>query len=267
MTNSLSKYLPLIDQFDLQPNSILFIASDSSNLAKYFKEEGSPFDVNEFIEFLQEFLSEGTLIFPAYTDLLRNNETFDYAKSVPTTGAISKRVGRRKDFKRTADPLHSVYVWGAKQQEICELDAKSTFGEDSIFGYLNRNHAKMLIIDVHFQNSFTFIHYIEEQLNVAYRRYFNYRFIVLKDGKSYVKPLLFHTKKMGVETDLFELQKDLIQNNYIQEANVFGAKLLFLDFSATKLHCENFLKNGGKLYKWKARLFFKQLIKKIINRK
>jgi aminoglycoside 3-N-acetyltransferase len=49
------------------------------------------------------------------------------------------------------------------------MNNKSAFGSDSPFAYFHRNNAKMVMIDVDYQNSFTFVHYVEEMKQVDYR--------------------------------------------------------------------------------------------------
>ncbi|NRA13614.1 MAG: AAC(3) family N-acetyltransferase, partial [Crocinitomicaceae bacterium] len=105
-------YTSIASQLPLGKSDILFIASDIKQIALNCRSKGESFDVNAFIESFQEVLSEGTLIIPSYTDYLKNGETFDHSKSKPSTGALSNKVLRRKEFIRSTDPLHSVLAWG-----------------------------------------------------------------------------------------------------------------------------------------------------------
>jgi len=131
-------YLSIASQLPLNKDDVLFIASDIKQIALECRAAGEPFDVNAFIESFQDVLSEGTLVVPAYTDYLKNGETFDHKKAKPSTGALSNKVQRRKDFIRSKDPIHSVFAWGKHADEIANLDNESTLGEGSIFGLLHR---------------------------------------------------------------------------------------------------------------------------------
>jgi len=188
-------YLNLAIRLPLKPNDVLFIASDIKQIALDCRAKGEQFDVNAFIESFQSVLSEGTLIVPAYTDYLKNGSSFDHAKDRASTGALSNKVQRRKDFIRSKDPLHSVFAWGKHADEIAELDGPSSLGEGSIFDFLYKKEAKMICIDVDFQNSLTFVHYVEEKEQVSYRKPYNWNLNVVFEGKSYAKDLIFHTKK------------------------------------------------------------------------
>ena len=131
-TSLKGSYTALAEQLNLEENDTLFIASDIRQLALQARKNGDSFDANAFIESFQAVLHNGTLIVPAYTDQLKNGETFDHQKAKPTTGALSNKVFRRKDFIRTKDPLHSVFVWGTGAKELSHLDGTSSLGEGSI---------------------------------------------------------------------------------------------------------------------------------------
>jgi len=110
---------------NLKSDDVVFVSSDLKNFAFNAKKQQKSLNIDLFIENFQRVLSDGTLIIPAYTDYLKNGDTFDFVKSKPSTGAISNKVFKRKDFLRTSDPLHSVLVWGKHQDEILILNDES----------------------------------------------------------------------------------------------------------------------------------------------
>jgi len=267
MAEKVNLYTEFIETFDLQEDDVIFMSSDITNLAKYFKEKLVAFDVNTFVEILQLKLKNGTLIFPAYTDKLRHGDIFDYKKAKPTTGALSNRIGRRKDFVRSFDPLHSVYTWGKKADEIVKLKDESSFGENSIFGFLARENAKFIFIDVDLQNSFTFIHYLEEKLKISYRKYYSMN-IQLKNGDTLKdEAIQFHTKKMGVCTQLYPLQDYLIRKGFLEEKLNFNAKVHLSNANEMTKGVHAFLSSGGKMYTFDFKLFAKQFVKRILGKR
>jgi aminoglycoside 3-N-acetyltransferase len=267
MTVNKNVYQELVDSFELKKDDTLFISSDISNLAKNFKERGVAFDVNSFIVELQQKVKEGTIIIPAYTDNLRNGDIFDYQKSKPTTGALSNRVGKRKDFARSFDPLHSAYVWGKWKTVILNLSDESAFGENSIFGLLAKENAKFIFIDVDLQNSFTFIHYLEQKRNVAYRKFYPVEIQIKNNNIVAPKLIQFHTKRMGISTNLFPLQTYLLENKYVKE-KIFGQSRIYLSNADEMTKGVNdCLQKGIKLYKFDAVLLAKQFVKKMIGKK
>jgi aminoglycoside 3-N-acetyltransferase len=259
-------YTDLIDQLDLHHEDSVFLSSDINRLALYFKNQGIAFSADRFIDLLQQKLSEGTLIVPAYTDLLKNGGTFDRQKSKPTTGALSNRVFKRKDFERTSDPLHSVFVWGKRKSELLELKDKSTFGPNSIFAYLNRIKGKMIIIDVHFQNSFTFVHYIEEKKNVSFRRPYKWNMKMIDNGIQTDREVIFYTKKPGYLVDLDDLQNQLIQSGVVIQKQIFNIPVLLMDLDKVGKAVEEYLDRGGKTYAFSWKVWLKQTIKNILGK-
>lgn len=264
---NLTSYLELAESLPLKKNDILFIASDLGQLAKDCRARGERFDANAFIESFQSFLSDGTIVIPAYTDNLWNGDTFNYHKSRPTTGALSNKVFRRKDFVRSHDPLHSVFAWGKYAEDIEKLNAESTFGKGSIFDFLYTHKAKMICIDVHFQNSLTFVHYVEEKKGVKYRKFYDLQLKVMDDHGEHDQKIRFHTKKPWILTDLYDLQQSMgaegIKTNY-----KFGnVKIQYFELRKAHNYIVDYIHSGRRLYQVDLIHFVKRVIKKIIRKK
>lgn len=261
------RYLNLPNELSLASSDILFIASDVSKLALNLKHQGERFDANIFIESFQEKLSDGALIIPAYTDHLKNGDVFDHLKSKPSTGAISNKVMRRKDFNRSFDPLHSVFYWGKKSKEIKRINSESTLGKGSIFEFLHRNKAKMICLDVDFQNSLTFVHYVEEIKKVKYRKKYHWHFKIKCADSFEEKKTIFYTKKAGTVTKLDSFQEDAIKKGIVKEFYLEDSKILFFDFAEIYTFIEEYLNSGKKLYGFSFREWLKNNVKKVIKRK
>ena len=84
-------------------------------------------------------------------------------------GFITNIALSRADFIRTKHPIYSFAVSGKYSQDFFQLNNKGSFDSDSPFAMLERVNAKMLLVDVDYQNSFTFVHYVEECNSVSYR--------------------------------------------------------------------------------------------------
>lgn len=264
----LSSYLKLAESLPLKDDDILFIASDLHTIARDCRKNGERFDANEFIDSFQKVLSKGTLIIPAYTDNLWSGDTFDIKKSRPTTGALSNKALRRSDFKRTMEPLHSVFVWGRDTDEVLALNPESTFGKDGIFGFLHRKKAKMICVDVHLQNSFTFVHYVEEKLKVKYRKYYHLEMDMIdENGESRSKKIAFHTKRPWILTDLYDLQQSLGADRVKQNFKFRNSKIQYFELDKAYKYVIKYIRSGKKLYHIDLTHLVKTIVKKIIGRK
>jgi len=70
---------------------------------------------------------------------------------------------------RTGHPIYSFAVIGARAREFKGVVNFSGYGADSPFGLLYRGGGKIAILDLPDQNSVTFYHFVEENLEVPYR--------------------------------------------------------------------------------------------------
>ncbi|PWL24246.1 MAG: hypothetical protein DCO96_14695 [Fluviicola sp. XM-24bin1] len=259
-------YLDLAVALPLKSNDSLFIASDVTQMALDARNDGNAFNANAFIESFQNVLSEGDLLIPAYTDNLKDGDTFDHSKSKPTTGALSNKVGRRKDFIRSKDPLHSVYAWGKSATTISELDGQSSLGEDSIFHWMHDNKAKMMCIDVHFQNSLTYVHFVEERRKVKYRKPYNWTIKRVFKEHSDEKSFVFYSRQPWVLTDLELLQNKAIEKGVAQVFEINNATILFFEILEMHQLIESMLDNGEKLHRINLVHFAKGIAKRILGK-
>lgn len=259
-------YTSFARQLPIEKGDILFIASDIKQMALDCRSNGEKFDVNAFIESFQEVLSEGTLIVPSYTDYLKNGETFDCVKSKPSTGALANKVQRRKDFIRTKDPLHSVFAWGKHADEIANMNSDSTLGKGSIFDFLHANNAKMICIDVDFQNSLTFVHYIEEKEKVSYRKAYEWKMKTTIDGVEAEREFTFHTKKPWILTDLYGLQTESAKDGVNQLYSFNKSTVHYFELNKMHDYILDYMKSGNKLYKVSLMHFARMITKRILGR-
>lgn len=155
----------------IQKGDIILLTSDITDLFLTCQEHGETFDANVLLDKFQEAVGEeGTLLIPTYNWGFCQGKTFDYRRTPSKTGALGNAALRRKDFKRTKHPIYSFAVWGKDTAYLCSLENVDSFGPDSPFAYLERVDGKNVFIgSASMRNSFTYIHYIEQQLGASYR--------------------------------------------------------------------------------------------------
>lgn len=251
---------------ELPEDAVIFVTSDLKRIGLQSRANKQTIDAMAFLDNLQKVVCKGTIIVPTYTDYLKNGDTFDYLKSQPSTGALSKRVLKRKDFTRTTDPLHSVCVWGKYANEILQLKDESTFGKNSIFDFLWQKNALFLFFDVSIQQSFTFIHHVEEQIDVPYRRYKNWKIWIKMDGTESLQPVKFHTRKPGVISNVEALNTTLLNEGLMKRVrygNVFIDKVTAI---ATAEKVKIFIQQKKYLYHFSVFAYFKTVMKRMLGR-
>lgn len=251
---------------DIPSGGTVFLTSDITNFALKAKANGRSINIQLFIDNFQLVLKEGTLIIPGYTDYLRDNDTFDYQKSKPSTGAISNRVLKREDFTRTFDPLHSVFVWGKEKEAILKLKDESTFGENSIFSFLEKKDCIFIFMDVHMNKSFTFIHYIEEQEKVPYRKYYNWTIAIKNNNETSLNTVRFYSRKPGVVNSILKLHEYFKKNKLVDTYNYIDLSIELITAKTTTTAAKYFIRKKDYFYSFSIKSYIKAIIKKIIGR-
>lgn len=228
---NISIYDKILSSININKNDNLFISSDMTTLLFNYLEQGIKFDCNLFIEAVQEKIgSNGTLIFPTYNWMFCKGETFDYNKTLSKTGIFSKVALKRDDFKRTKHPIYSFAVWGKNQKELYELENISSFGIGSPFDYMYHYNYKNLFIDVSYQDSFTFVHYIEEVVggeNIDYRymKDFTSDYIDENNNKSERTYSMFvRDIEKNTVHDFTDITKDIDNGEYSKKYTVDGSE-------------------------------------------
>jgi aminoglycoside 3-N-acetyltransferase len=260
-------FLVFFQSLQLKKEDVVFISSDLGQLAKSCRANNERIDLHELIETLQGILTDGTIVIPAYTDDLLSGDTFDWVKSKPTTGALSNKVQKRNDFIRTRDPLHSVFVWGKHQQEVLGLDDESTFGSHSIFSFLKKVNAKFIFIDIHIQECFTYIHFIEEQLQVPYRKSYTYTIDCVYPEGTMKRNVKFYSKRLGVTSDINDLHAVLMHDQVYQIFQFRDSYIHILEAQTVWTYAVKSIHKGPKLYKYSLFKHLKDVIKRYVLRR
>ena len=176
MNNFSFEIKKLLNNFDLNKGDTIMLVSDISNILITYKKKGKNFDANLFIDSVLERIgTEGTLLIPTYNYDFCSGVTFNYHSTPSITGSLGKIALKRKDFKRTTNPIHSFVVSGKDKELLYNLKHYSSFGDDSPFCYLHKKNAKYFSIGLDFTNlGFTPAHYVEEKVGVSYRYFKNF---------------------------------------------------------------------------------------------
>lgn len=170
---NMSEYISLKEnakQWGLKPGDEIMISSDVKRLLYDCVTREDDTDMNVLLDSIIDIIGPtGTILIPTFNWDFCKGKTFDYRRTPCKTGSIGKAALKRTDFKRTKHPIYSFAVWGAGKDELCALENKSSFGADSPFTYCRDHNVKNYFIDVECQHSFTFVHYVEEQVGIKYR--------------------------------------------------------------------------------------------------
>ena len=165
-----------IEKLYIEENSILLLTENSLTLLMAMKQIGemSQYNIDELFDILLDKLikklgDKGTLLIQTFDWRFCNNKIYDIRKSKSRTSFLGNIALKRDNFIRTKHPIYSFAVTGKYKNELANLDNKGSFDKNSPFYFLYEKKAKMMIIDISLQESFTFAHCVEEIEQVHYR--------------------------------------------------------------------------------------------------
>jgi len=151
--------------------------------------EGGPQTV---IDALLEVLGEeGTLVMPTFNfDFCEQYNRsgkgyFDVENTPSKMGILTELVRKMPGAKRSVIPIYSVAVYGKLADKLSSVNDKNVFGKGSIFGKLHELNAKIMIIGLSYNNSWTFVHYIEQMEGCDYRYLKDFSGTIVVSGKKY----------------------------------------------------------------------------------
>jgi len=166
------------------------------------------------------------------------------------TGSLSNIALKRKEFKRSKNPIYSFAVAGKDRNYICELKHKNCFGLDSPFGYLIKKKAKNLCIGIDYKDGFTLVHAVEELIGVNYRYHKNFSGISIENKKKMLGTYTMYVRDLSsnlVTVINKKLDNILIKKKILSKNNFFKIGMELVDINKTFKILYNDLKNNGNL--------------------
>ena len=162
-----------------------------SALRKVGEIEGG---ANGLIDAFIEYLHNGHLIIPTHTwEGIAERLYYDVNSTPTCLGALSKVALERKDGTRSLHPTHSVKVFGknAKKMVKGEENCTTPTFKGCLLSRFCRKNAYVLLLGVT-QTSNTFLHAVEERLNIPDRITPDRLEITIRDydGKEFKSPKL-----------------------------------------------------------------------------
>lgn len=159
-----------LEELKIDKGDLLLITGNLIKLLKKAKRHDKKFTLDLLIDMILDKLgTDGTLVIQTFNWDFCEGKTYDIINSKSKTGSLGSIALKREDFARTKHPIYSFAVAGKYQQDLTSLDNIGAFDSNSPFDFMYRNNAKMIIVDLPLQNSFTFVHYVEEVYKVSYR--------------------------------------------------------------------------------------------------
>lgn len=179
----------------------------------------------KFKRFSQEILKcigkNGTLLVPSFTHSFCKNKVFDPENQKSEVGLFSENFRKLKEFKRTKHPIYSFSIFGKNKDYYEKSDHETCFGKNSVFDLFLKKKGKIISFGSPFEDSVTFLHYIEQQAKVKYRYFKKFEgHIKNKKSKKRVKTIYFvrnlkKNKTFIMPSGLFKIIKKKTFGRYL----------------------------------------------------
>lgn len=169
----------------IKKNDLVMIHGDAGITANLNKEDSLNFFFDEIIKYLGR---DGTILIPSFTYSFCKTQKFNVLSSKSEVGLFSEAFRLRKDTFRTSHPIFSFSIYGKLKNFFLKSENTTCFGKNSLFEKFHKKNGLIISLGRNLEYGATFLHYIEESLNVKYR--FNKTFY----GKVYYKKKEKNTK-------------------------------------------------------------------------
>ena len=245
----------IFDKINIISGDKILVHSNILKILIKLKKKNKKFNANLIIDsIINKVGPNGTIIFATYNWNFCKGIAFDYNKSQSMAGSMGSFALKRKDFRRTKNPIYSFAVTGKDKDYLCNLIHNNCFDLDSPFGYLIKNHAKMLFIGMDYKDGFTLCHVAEQAVGVNYRilKNFSGSYIDKFKNKSKVNCRLFvRNLNSNVASTMInkKMDKVLIKNQAYEKKIVGGIILNLIDMNkAYKIMKHDLQNKGGLVY-------------------
>ena len=166
----------IVEKLRIDKGEILLLTENSLTLLMAMKkiDKESKYNIDELFNKLIDRLvdklgDKGTLLIQTFDWRFCKGKKWDIKNSISRTSYLGNIALKRDDFIRTKHPIYSFAVTGKYKSELKGFKNIGSFDINSPFHFLYEKNAKMIIIDIPIQYSFTFVHYVEEMKKVNYR--------------------------------------------------------------------------------------------------
>ena len=163
LKNNLEK---LFNKLGIKRGNKIILHSNAAGLFQYINKKDS-LDIF-YKSLIRKLGPKGVLAIPTYNYDFARGVTFNKNKSSSQVGYFTNYMLKKKPSTRTNDPIFSHLIFGKNIKQFKNANNLEVFGKESIFGLFEKFNFQILCFCCS-PSSITFIHYIENLMDVKYR--------------------------------------------------------------------------------------------------
>ncbi len=217
----------------VSPGGTVLLMADVTRLALLFRRAGRPFTPGDLLDAFADAVGpEGNLLVPTYSFDLEDGAAFDLRRTGSISGALALAALAHPRFVRTPHPLHSFAVCGAQAAALAASTETGSFGPRSPFAFLQQQRARLIAIDLRLDDSLTYVHFVEEQERVPYRRPRSMTFrYTAADGTTAPRTFTILAKRPGHHMHFAGLEALLQADGASRSVPLDGVRALVVDLA------------------------------------
>lgn len=253
----------------VRPGNSIQLMADVTRLAWAYRKSGGRFDAGRFLSaFVEAVGPDGNVLVPTYNFDLRSGDHFDVRRTRSISGAMANAALDHPAFVRTQHPLHSFAIAGADAARLATIDHRGSFDESSPFAFLKEHNATLVAIDLPLNDAFTFVHFVEQQEQVHYRRHQRCTIRYTgRDGQAADRQYELFAKKSGYVNSFERAQGPLIQAGAFSEQVIAGSRVLRIDLSKgyDVIKADIHQNNARSIHHFDAKVWLADVLKGVLH--
>ena len=176
----------LLKDLNIKKGDDLMIHGDAGIIAQLNLKNKKRFKFffNEIINFVGK---KGTILVPSFTYSFCKTKIYNPKKSKSEVGMFGEEFRKLKISKRTNHPIFSFSIFGKNWKYYKKANIETCFGKNSIFHFFHKVNGKIISFGSLFEQSATFLHYIEESAKVNYRYFKTFEGVLKNNIKKKIK--------------------------------------------------------------------------------
>jgi len=202
-----------------------------------------------------------TIILPSFSgNAFLKSKQFHIDTSLDRNGILPKEALKSKKYFRTPQPIHSYLVLGKHKKEISKLKFKTSWGKKSLFEWLKKKNARLVVFGVPWNKGCSYLHRFEELNLVPWRYFKEFKGNMYKNKKKIgICKEIKYSKYKNLKYDLNPIVKSIDNKMFLKSSS----KKFFLE-SITCNEIDRFAEKFFKKNAWKI-VKNKKEIKKLIK--
>ena len=205
----------------IKPGDTIFLHGNAGITSQYIYKKGQN-PVRGFFNELKTFLCNGTILVPSFTYSATKGQVFDVLMTPSEVGLFSEEFRMLEGVVRSHHPIFSICAFGKNAEYFTNGCIKDCFGKNTFFDLVYNMNVKIVTLGCPFERV-TFIHFVEQQLNISYRYFktFSAKILIAGIQKSFNVNYFVRNLKIDTELNFTPLEVEALRQNKI-EIKPFG---------------------------------------------